>query len=146
MERRVLVKDLIAARPHHFILPLGETPGENTWLNLSTVLPESLDLCACLIDAVDQHVTGPTVATAQRSGEAEKSVKFDQLIGRAVLQRALFHILLRGFAIGLTITMKKLSHLLQASQRPGDKIPVAELSCLDGRLVSISVTWVNSKG
>ncbi|OOG41400.1 hypothetical protein B0E51_06765 [Rhodanobacter sp. C05] len=77
-----------------------------------------------------------------RSAEAEKSLKFDQLAGRWVLQSALFHILLRGFAIGLTITLRKLSRRRQVSQRLSHRIPVAEISCQHGHLQRISVSWI----
>ena len=145
-ERRATLGELVAGAPHYFILPFGGSPQAGTWLHLSTVLPESVDLCGCLVDAIDQHITGPTEASCYHSAETEKSLKFDQLTGRTVLQAALFHLLLKGFAIGLTITLTRLAHRQTKGRHAFHRVPIAELTCNGGDLSSISVCWVAANG
>ena len=137
------VHEVIRSRPHHFVLPFGSSLRHGAWLNLSAVSPRALELCGQLVETVDRMMSGPSVATARTSVEVEKCRALDRIEGRGCVQKALFHVLLRGFALGLNVVLRRnLTERSQPFHPIDDYVPVAELAASGGQIRRVSVTWV----
>lgn len=137
--------ELVADRPHHFIYPVGISLQDKTWLHLTTVEPNALELCGLLIRTIDDHIAGPTFATETHSAEVERSENFDSLDGSRCLRCALFHILLRGFAIGLQMTLIRWSPRSKTKAAKSRRLlPIAEIQATRSHLKRISITWIES--
>ena len=127
-----------AQRPECFIAPHGRNANGSTWLNVSAVDLNTLQLCGQLVDGVIE-ACDPEPDEGDFSRQAARAKAVGRITGRWRLAEALNSILAQGYAQGLDA-------LLRASfDLPRSKswwLPVAEFEGEPGSLARIRICWI----
>lgn len=123
-----------------FIPPLDVTSGADRWLRLSAVDPRALHTCAQLTDAVCKYVGDTDELDLCRSPNVQRSNTLDRIADRALLDRALEDILVKGYEQGLDALCR--THLAQPSQMRRWAAPVAEIVGRLGCLQQVRIAWI----
>lgn len=133
--------DNIVNRPDCFILPHGLSTNGNSWINVSAVDPETLNMCGRLLDLVARKFGPEADPTLDRSWHAVRSQAIDTVTGRARLHLALQRLLTRGYAQGLDAILRS---QLGVPRLCGDTWlqPVLEIVGRHGALDSVRIVWV----
>lgn len=142
LDENLLLMENVIERPHCFLLPFFRKPTREPWLHLSAVEPTTLQMCSRLLAAMDRYISGPTNATNELSAETAKADALDRIAGRWRLHAALCHLLLRGYAKGLTIILRR--DVCQGLFPPSLMrvyIPIVEISGAPGILYRIQIGW-----
>ena len=140
LDSELSLRDNINARPDCFIAPHSPSKGDETWLNLSAIEPEILQLCGRLIDRVIA-ACGLTLDGEARSMQAARAHALEQLSGRDCLVRALEGLIRRGYAQGLDAVLR--GHLqIRVHSSGGWWLPSIEVRARPGHLDQIRITWL----
>lgn len=133
----------VTARLARFILPLGNSESGNAWLHLSSVDPNTLQMCAQLLEAVVRYLGAPLEQSFDLSPHVLRSGTLDNVTGRWRLNGALETMLARGYAQGLGILLR--THLNLPPGANTWRLPVIDLEGVEGQLDAIRIQWVPVK-
>ena len=124
---------------------LNGAESSSAWIDLNLVEPMSFEECCMLLGAVELHLIDSESTPIPLCSEAERSSMLEKLRGARCLDSALRHILLRGYAIGLSTVVR---HLMasppdcEIDSRESVKIPAAEIEIDQSDLSQVSVVWI----
>jgi hypothetical protein len=141
LDEELTLRQNVDRRPDCLIAPHARTAAGETWLNLSAVDQDTLQLCGKLIDSVIATLKLGT-ASDERSLQAGRAQALSGLSGGRALVDALESILCRGYAQGLAAWLRGLL-MPRARDLPGLWfVPVVEFVGRPGVLESLRVCWV----
>lgn len=140
LDSKLALRDNVHTRPDCFITPHGPVQGSETWLNLSAIEPEILQLCGRLIDRVI-IACGIELDDRARSLQAARAHALEQLAGRDCLLHALEGLIRRAYAQGLDAVLRR--HI-QSHVRSGVDwwLPSIEVRARPRQLDQIRITWL----
>ena len=128
----------VVTRVECFIAPHGRAADGSTWLNVSAVDVNTLQLCGQLIDGVIQ-ACAPNTVEGDYSRQASRTSALAKISGRGRLAKALDAILAKGYGQGLDALLRSALELPQPKEW---WLPVAEFEGELDSLTRVRVCWV----